>query len=235
LAKSLLNCVNEVLKKVKKIAGDAGALTTLTDSGRQVYIDNAVQAWNETIDQLYSVSSRALPQEIAENTITIATSDRDYALQTDLVQLRWPFIDETNGRIIEEYPGGYLALINSQFIPSNHTGMPYYAAIRPTDGEIYLDTIPTSSENGLVYKYRYDKDLVLTVAADTVPFSDATFRAMVPAVAEIWKRNQEQSFDNEMYTMSLGRASRLMTNTVQRNAYVSWREPLRSGTDPYAN
>lgn len=226
MAKSLLNCVNEVLKKVKVIAGDAGVLTTLTDSGRQVYIDNAIQSWNESIDQLYSVSSKALPQEMAENTITLVTSDRDYVLETDIVQLRFPFLDETNGRFIEEFPGGYEELVNSQPFPSNYTGIPYYAAIRPTDGQLYLNTIPTSSENGLVYKYRYDKDLVLTIAADTVPFSDATFRAMVPAVAEIWKRGQNQSFDAEIFNMSIGRASRFMTNKQQRSSWMRWRTPI---------
>lgn len=231
MAKSLLNCVNEVLKKVKVIAGDAGELTSLTDSGRQIYIDNAVQAWNEATDQLYSVSNKPLPKEIGEATITLNNNDRDYSLKTDLVQLRWPFIDETNGRIIQEYPGGYVSLVSSQLIPSNHTGMPYYAAIRPTDGKLYLDAIPTASEVGLVYKYRYDKDLSLSSAASTVPFNDATFRAMVPAVAELWKRGQNQSFDAEIYNMSIGRASRLMTNVQQRSSYIGWRAKLSDG--PY--
>ena len=231
MAKTLLESVNEVLKKVKVIAGDAGELTTLTDSGRQVYIDNAVQAWNEAVDQLYSVSNIPLPNELAESTITLATSDRDYALDAALVQLRWPLIDETNGRVIEEYPGGYKSMVDSQLIPSNHTGIPYYGAIRPTDGELYLDAIPTSDENGLVYKYRYDKDTVMSIAADTVPFKDAVFRAMVPAVAELWKRNQNQSFDNDIYTLSIGRAGRLMTSVQRRDSYVSWRAKVADG--PY--
>lgn len=233
MSKTLLQATNEILKKVKVIAGDAGELTTLTDSGRQVYIDNVIQALNETIDQLYSVSNKPQPNELGEATINLVANDRDYTLKANLIQLRWPLVDETNGRVIEEYPGGYIELVNSQLIPSNHTGIPYYGAIRPTDGKLYLDSLPTSDETGLVYKYRFDKDTGMNSASDTVPFNDAVFRAMVPAVAEIWKRNQQQSFDPEMYQMSLGRASRLLTNVQGKNSWVSFRAVRSEG--PYDN
>lgn len=232
MAKTLLNGVNEVLKRAGVIQGESAALASLTDSGRQGFIDVAIQAWNETVELLYETSSMPMPQELAENTITLVASDRDYALQTDLVQFRFPLLDETNGRTIEEYPGGYVALVNDQWRPGNYTGIPYFGAIRPTDGQLYLDRIPQSTEAGLVYKYRYDKDVSLSAASDTFPFSDAVFRSLVPAVAELWKKERHREFDAAHYSIQIANASRQLRNLPKRSSYL----PLsfhRDMTDPY--
>lgn len=218
--KTLLNGVNEVLKKAKLIQGDSGLLTSLTDSARQLWIDNAIQAWNETIEELYSVASEPMPKELAENTITLATNDRDYALQSDLVILHWPFLDETTGQKIYEWKGDYLSLTNSQTIPANYTGLPRYGVIRPTDGELYLDYIPTSQENGLIYKYRYDKDISVSVAADAFPFEDIVFRALVPAVTEIFNLYFRREMSESLYNQSMGRAARNLTKSSPRQSYL---------------
>lgn len=220
MAKTLLNGVNDVLKRVRIIRGQVGELSTLTDSGRQGWIDIATQAWNESVEQLYETSDIPLPMELGESTITLVTSDRDYALASDLNVLRFPLLDETNGQVIREYPGGYINLVNEQIFPASYTGLPYFAAIRPTDGELYLDRIPTSDENGNVYKYRYDKDVSLSLAADTFPFADAVYRAMVPVVAEVWKREERKEFDDDMYRQNMGRASRLLRQQPMRTSWL---------------
>ena len=217
---TLLNGVNEVLKAVQIIAGDSQELTTLTDSSRQAFIDTAVRLWNEAIDELFSATNMPKPTELAENTITLVADDRDYALQSNMNQLYWPFLDETNGDFIFEAKGGYLGIVNSQPQPANFTGQPVTAAIRDTDGQLYLDRIPTAAEAGRVYKYRYDKDLELTAAADNMPFNDVVFRAMVPVVTQLWKRDWEAQFDGDMFLTSLGRAGRYLT---RKQARASWR------------
>jgi len=227
MAKTLLNATNEVLKKVRIINGDSGVLATLTDSPRQTYIDVAIQAWNEVVEQLYSESDLPFPQELAEATITLATDTREYALADDLVQLRFPLLDETNGQYIIKYPGGYIDMVMSQSYPGNYTGLPTNCAIRETDGKLYVDRSPTSEFNGRIYKYRYDKDISLSAAADAVPFSDAVFRAVVPAVAEIWKRDQRSEFDAGIYKASMGRASRLLTKKQMKRSWL----PIRSTTN----
>lgn len=219
MAKSLLNGVNEVLKKARLIQGDSGELTSLTDSARQVWIDNIVQSWNETVEELYSVSSLPMPQELAEATITLVTDDRDYALASDLNILYWPLLDETNGQYIHEAKGGYLDLVARQPVPSDYTGLPIYGTIRPTDGELYFDRIPSSTENGLVYKYRYDKDISVSVAADTFPFKDNIFRALVPAVTEIFNITFRREFNDALYSTSMGRAARLLSQNPIKTSY----------------
>lgn len=218
MAKTLLNSVNEILKRTGIIAGDAGALTTLTDSARQVAIDQCVQVVNEGIDDVYSVSATPLPNEQAQSTITLTTNTRNYALAADLVQLRYPLIDKTNTQFLYDYPGGYNAMLLGD-PEQDDTGLPHYAAIRPTDGQLYLDRAPTSVENGKVYTYQYDKNFGLSTAAATVPFGDAVFRAMVPAWVQLFKREHRNEFDGALYRASLGRAGVLLTQRQPRTDY----------------
>lgn len=219
MAKSLLNCVNEILKRTSIIAGDAGLLTTLTDSARQVAIDQAIQVVNEGIDDLYATPGvPALPNEQTESTITLVAGTRAYALAAGVVQLTWPMIDKTNTQFLYQFPGGYAAMLVSD-PEQDDTGLPVFAAIRPTDGYLHLDRAPTSAEAGRVYTYQYHKDLALSAAADTVPFKDVVFRAMVPAWVQLWKREMRNEFDGDLYKVNVGRAASLMTQNVARKSY----------------
>ena len=220
---TLLQGVNEVFKRVNLISGDQGELSSLTDSARQSWIDITVQAWNEVVEELYSTMGRALPQELAEATITLADGDRDYALAADLNELIVNqgvyFIDETNNHFIFKYPGSYEDMVVDQIDPADFVGLPTFAVIRPTDGQIYLERSPTATEAGRVYRYRYKKDISVSAAADTFPFKDVVFRALVPAVAQLWLRDQRNSFDGDIFRASVGRASRLMPTVIPREDY----------------
>jgi hypothetical protein len=218
MAKTLLNAVNETLKRVNEIAGDAGLLTTLTDSARQHPVDIAVQVVNEGVIDLYSVSQIAQPNEQAESAITLVTSTRAYALASDLVALRWPFIDKTNNQYLTQYPGGYNAMLVGD-PEQDDTGLPYYAAIRPTDGYLHLDRAPTSVENGRIYTYQYDKSLIMSAAASTVPFTDEVFTMMVPVWTQLWKREMRNEFDDGLYMKNLGVASKLLTRVQPITSY----------------
>ena len=217
MSKTLLNGVNQVLIRANLIQGDSGQLTSLTDSARQVWVDNVVQVWNELVEQLYETSQTPMPTELAEGSLTLVTSTRAYALST-FNKLYFPLHDTTNGQYI--YDGGdYLDLVNTQAVPADYTGLPMFAVIRPTDKKLYLDRIPTANENGLVYTYRYDRDLALSLAADTFPFDDSVFRAMVPAVKEVFFMNDKREFNEGIFKISMARASALLTGNVQRTAW----------------
>ncbi len=215
--KTLLDGVNEILKRVNEIAGDAGLLTTLTDSARQHPIDLCVQVINEGLDELYSATSKPMPKEQAEATITLVTGTREYVLATDLVQMRWPLIDKTNTQMIWRYDD-YNAMLMLDPEQDN-TGLPHYGAISPVNGKLHLDCAPTSIENGKIYTYQYDKDLVLTIAASAMPFTDACFRAMVPAWVQLYKREKRNEFDDKLFKMTIGRAARFVTTVQPRNCY----------------
>lgn len=218
MAKSLLNGVNEVLKRVGVLSGTTGELTTLTDSSKQNYIDVAVQVLNELVEEIYESSGLPKPNEQAESTIALVTGTRSYALAADLVQMRWPLIDKTNNQTIWLFPGGYNEIL--LYDPEqDDTGMPYYGAISPVNGELYLDRAPAASENGNIYTYQYDKDVSLSLAADTFPFRDVVFRAMIPAAAQLWNRDQKRDFDGAIFRVSLGRALRYLS---QKQRPRSW-------------
>lgn len=218
MAKTLLDAVNEIMKRVGLIAGDAGLLTTLEDSARQRAIDIAIQVVNEGIDELYSATNKPAPRSQAEGTITLVAGTRAYELAEDLVQLRWPFVDKSNNQYLVDYPGGYNQLLIDD-PEQDDTGLPHYATIRPTDGYAYLDRAPTSEDADRIYTYQYDKELELVEADDTVPFTDAAFRAMVPAWVQLWKREMRNEFDGDLFSASLGRAARFMIMKQPRSHY----------------
>ncbi len=223
MAKTLLNCVNETLKRLKLIQGDAGALTTLTDSSRQNWIDITVQVVNEGIDVLFDASNVPKPQELSETTteVTLVLNQREYTLPSDLVQIRWPGLDETNGIFIHRYPGGYEQLRKDQPRPdTGYEGTPIYGVINPSNGKLRLDHRPTAEDVGKVYIFEYDKDLVLSTATDTVPFSDAAFRAMVPAWAQLVQRDLKRDFDAAIFERQIGQAARFI-NQEQRRTHWS--------------
>lgn len=238
MARTLLQGVNSVLIQLGYIKGNSGELTSLTDAQRQPTIDQAIQAWNRLLVEVYQASDKPLSLELAEATITLVDGTRDYALETDLLQLRYPFTDQTQGFQIWEYNGGYSQIFKDQVQPANFTGQASFAAIRPTDGKIYLNAIPTSQEAGDVYTYQYDKDVTLALAADTFPFADAVFETLVSACTELVSRYKKRSFDAGEYNKALGLAVGLMTENQQRSTWTPLRasginksDPLESASD----
>lgn len=221
--KTLLNAVNEVFKRVGMIIGDSQDLTSFTDQARQRSINVAIQVINEGVDELYSVSSVTMPAGQKQGTFTLATGTRGYALATDFTQFA-PYpgqvlaIDKTNTQFIYEYPGGYNALLLLD-PEQDDTGLPTYAAINPTDGTLQVDRAPTSTDNGKVYTYQYLKDLVMSATTDTVPFGNAVFRAMVPAWAMLYRRDQQNDFDKDIFQIQIGRAARLLSKMQPETDY----------------
>lgn len=215
---TLLDCINEVFKRVNNIQGDAAALTTLTDSARQHPIDVTIQVVNEGIDELYSHSHLSLPMQQEEATITLVNGQRNYPLATDLIEMHFPLIDKTNTQFIWKYPGDYndLLLLDPE---QDDTGLPWWGVISPVNSELFVNVTPTASEAGLIYTYQYQRDLQLILATDTVPFNNEVFRAMVPAWVQMYKRELKNEFDGTLYYQAMGRAARAMTEIEPRQTY----------------
>ena len=213
--KTLLNGVNDILQS-DRLLSSSNALSSLTDSARQPWIDQAVQIINRVMLDVYDVAGE-MPQEGGSSTITLATGDRSYALASDLVQMRWPLRDESNGTYIYEI--GFYELVNNQPQPANYTGVPSYGAIDPENGELYLDRIPTAAENGLVYAYDYDKDITVSAASDTFPFTDSAWQPFMDAAKELWKRENNLQFDSALYAQRVGNAVSMMTLRQRATSY----------------
>lgn len=215
MTKTLLQGVNDVLDRVGIIDSN-GELGSLTNQGKQLFIDLAVQIWNETIDDVCNMMGDAHPGEPASTTITLVTGQREYDLPSDLVQLRWPLIDQTNGHYIWEYPGGYEEMRQDQMMPSEWEGLPHYAAINPVTGDLRMDRAPTSEVNGFAFDMLYDQDLAISAADDNFPFADSVYRALLPVVAEAWERRKRNDFDIEEHRKQLSRALHFANKSNRR-------------------
>lgn len=218
MAKTLLNAVNDVAKRLRLIGGDAGAFSSLTDSARQTEIDVIVQVWNQTIRQMYSLARQPLPIEEGTDTITLQTGVREYDLPADLLQIRYPLTDSTNNNRIWEYPGGFDRMDKDQIDPDSYTGLPRRACISPQTGKLRFDYAPTAADNGKAYTLRYDKEFTFSAAADTFPFPDAVEDALVPVVADIYRA--EKNHESPVISPSMmGQAVRVLT---RRQVRTQW-------------
>jgi len=216
MAKTLLQGVNQVLQKMGQVSS-TNALSSLTDSGKQLFIDQCVQAINETLIDVYTRPGMSLPKAVGSTTLTLVTNDRDYDLGlTDLSRILWPIVDEQNYYFIYEYPGGWSSLYGDMPLSTDWTGRAEYAVIRPTDGQLMLDLTPTSDENGLTYTVYYEKDTLLSAAADEFPCTDIAFTALVPAITERYKRIRGAGGDQGMYEVSVAATARLLGQTEAR-------------------
>ncbi len=178
-----------------------------------------------------------IANQAEEDTITLVADKREYDLPDDMVQLRWPLHDETNGRYINKYPGGYEELRNILVQPGNYTGQPTSGAISPIDGILYIDNLPTASEAGDIYRFTYWKDLTLSRATDQFPFTDTVFRALIPVVTEIWKYYQHNKFSDEIAKVNYGRAVRALKQEPRDASWITRPGGTHStsplGFDPY--
>ena len=104
MALTLLQLVNRAAKRSKRTGGPSGTFTSLTDTAQQHVVDEMVNNINSVIQEIYSLSTKPMPKETAPGTITLETGTREYDLASDLEQIHWPLINETNGAFVEEYP-----------------------------------------------------------------------------------------------------------------------------------
>ena len=224
---TVLTGVSDVLLRERIIDT---ALAALTSNNQQLDVESVISAWNETLDDLTAPND--FPDLVTEATLTLVTSQRNYDVPSDFAKLAgddaWPdgqavFLDETNGRFLKPYPGGFDQMRKDQEIPANYTGLPEFYVIRPTDGDFYLDSSPTAAENGNAYKYLYIPTLHYTNAdaATNFPFQDEVTYRLYPAVAQRYRKLAKgtQFFDAGDYQRSLGSAAGMLRQVPHRTSY----------------
>ena len=232
-----LTAVNDTLRRVGVIAGDASVLTTFTDTQRQREVDIVLQVWNEIVHELYDLGS--LQGEVADGSITLVTDTDNYAVETDFEQMAGAtyltrVLVNSDGRRLTEYPGGYRQMFIDQPDRSDFTGAASYWAFNLTNNTIRLDKRPTSDENGDVFNYVYDKRLNLSATTDNMPFSDTVTEALQSVVAEIFRIVMHGETRDPISSIAgFKRAASLITQKKPRRRYG--RRTLRptfSAADP---
>lgn len=225
MAYTALQSVNALFKRVGVVGGDAGAITSFTDTTKQREIDVALQVWNEVIDEAYS--SGEFKGEVDEGSITLVddsgnTARTEYSLASDFEKFVKPnvLVNAAKGYRLYPYPGGYEQMFADQPDPTDYTGQPHRFVINPDSGNLRPDTHPQSGESGDVYKYLYEKRLNITAITDTFPFSDDAVDAMLSPVADLWRViiNREQREGNYA-RIAFVRGLKVMNQGQVRKAY----------------
>lgn len=220
MAVTVLQYTNLVLTRAGVISSD---LSALTSNSQQQDVDNMLSAINEVVDELIFIAGMPTPAAVKTGTITLATNDRSYAVASDFVSLADPiFKDETNEQYLYPYPGGFTKMRADQPDPTSFTGLPLYYAIDPETGEIYLDTLPTSNENGRQYKYLYNEEtnFVTSAPSGTFPFTDELMRQAIPAVIQTFNRDRRREmYSEKARDKALAMAARLLPQTPAGTRY----------------
>ena len=219
MAINFLTAVNETMKRVGKIKGASGELTSFEESARQLSIDRMIQIWNETVVFCYNITGEPFSKEGIEFLITLVDQQREYDLPTNLLRINWPLINEDDGRRIFAYPNGFTGMRNVQLQPDNWTGTPIQAAVNPTNGKLRMDTIPQSDDAGEAYTLFYDAEILLKFENDIFPFPDTVTRQLYPAVAAIWRDDKGQGTNTPGARQALAIAVSLIPKTQLRKRY----------------
>lgn len=234
MAQTLLGFVNDVLTRTGMVQGDSGTLSTLTDSARQTDINRAVQITNEVVMTLYSFSS--FPKEVAEGTITLSDGTRAYSLPSDFEQMHGESYRErvlknaSNNFFMYEYKvrngalSPYAQMYHDQLDFSDYKGQPLHWALSPLADEIYVDMTPGAEQAGDAYTFLYDKDIRLSVAADTFPFSDSVADTLISVVAYLWGlSSKERSAESIASVTGFQTALEMVTRRKTERRYGPYR------------
>lgn len=217
MAYTFLQAVNITLRQTGLIQSD---LASFTDTSIQRHIDTMKESWNEAIDEVNGTG--LMPQETAEGTLTLATSKLSYSFSTDMsitdfVRMASDPYYSTEENTLTEYPGGWKALFGVD--RSDRNGEPRHWAINTSNGNLEIDSTPTSSENGNAYTFLYEKRIHLSSTSDTFPFSDDVVDALVSAVNQLFSRKVKKEFDETIFRLSLARATRYLAPGLAKHYY----------------
>ena len=219
---NLLDGVNRVLKRARLIQGDSSELPNLTSGKFQADVDIIVSAWSEVVRYVFDHDnvSKGLLYGTSEGTITLVTGQREYSLPADFDVVSSPvFVNQTLGNFLTPYPGGFTAMHEMQMKPGDFSGLPAHWTLNPTTGKIRLDSAPESAQNGAVYTFLYEKRHNLSMGSDEFPFSDSVVEDLVPAVAQIWRREAREQFDALAFNVAVGQAVTRLTGVEIRSRY----------------
>ena len=242
---TVLTLMNGALKRVGVIQGDAGALATdttstatglvatealLSDTARQHQVDVMLQVINEAVQGVFAFG--LLAKEAATGSITLSTNTREYALATDFERMAGQQYGNrvlrgaTDYQLLHDYPGGYAQMLADQPTASDWQGQPEYYALSPVGDNLRIDRDPTSTVNGRIYYYLYDKRVgfTTTMATTALPFSDTVQDNLIPVCAEMWTRAFKKDADPVNLQLSLTRALEYAGRVQHRDRWAPTRQ-----------
>lgn len=167
---TFLQLVNRILRMNGQIRGDTDEIVAFTDTQHNAALNLAIVAGQDELADL--LADRLIPYERTSNSVSLVTSTRAYALQTNFVRFYGVphFYRAAENRQIYEYPGGLEQLQVDVFNFATQYGDPNWWYFEPTTTkQVGFFPVPTSAENGEAWTYEYEKEITLTLIADVIP------------------------------------------------------------------
>lgn len=169
---TFIDGVNRLLRLQQVIKGDDDNITTFSDTQHAAWISLAQIAITDELAEL--VSDRLIAYEKTSNSISLVTSTRTYALQTDFVRFfgsHPSFYDSTDNVRIYEWQGGEDNLMNVDYLYKTNEGSPsWWYWHETTTKQVAFYNVPNSTYNGRSLSYDYEKSVTVTNSSDTLPF-----------------------------------------------------------------
>jgi len=169
---TFIDAVNRVMRINHIIKGDDDNITTFSDTQHAADIEIAQIAIQSELVEL--VASKLIGYEKSSNSITLATSTRTYALQTDFIRFYGSnpsFYDATDNQRIYELKGGLDHLRDADYLYDTNTGSPQWWYWEPANSyKVGFYPVPDSSYNGRSLTYEYEASVMVENSTDTMPF-----------------------------------------------------------------
>ena len=221
MAYTFLQAVNLTMKRAKLIEGSAGDLTAFTGNTLQHDVDVMIQVWNEVIRELLRAGTFA--KETAQGTLTLVTDTSSYSFSslsiTDFERMVGNPVDTTNDQELTPYPGGWIALRVDRKDRADYPGLPLRWTINTTNGNLEIDTQPSSAEAGRAYVFLYEKRINLSATTDTFPFSDSVVDALVSSVTQVFLRYRQKGWDEALFRAGMANAAHLLRQSPVPDCY----------------
>ena len=236
MAITFLDAVNDSLIRARVIKGDTGRLTTTMGTASEIFqaksdiqhsVDLQLQMWREVTQELFTMG--VIPPVVATATIVLSDGTREYELPSDFERVAGDTHQErmlrgvTTGVVYEEYPGGYLRMLADQPRATDFTSAEAGRwAISPAHAAttmLRMEFETTTSTQSYNLMYEKSIDLTVTMATETMPFTDTVSFAMVPVVAEFYNRTMKGEGDQGIFRSSIARAARLTRKQPPSETY----------------
>jgi hypothetical protein len=156
------------------IRGDTDPVSSFSDVAHNASLNIGIVAIQNELTRL--IAKRLIPKERnTSGSITFATNTRTYDLATDFVRFYGVphFYNVAQNRQIYEYAGGLPKIQVEIFNYDTQYGQPnwwYWEPVDSTNKKVGFFLVPSSTENGQVWTYDYEQSVMVTVAADSLPF-----------------------------------------------------------------
>lgn len=178
--------VNRLLRINQIIKGDDDNIADFTDTQHAASISLAQIAIQDELSEI--VSERLIPYEKASATISLVTSTRTYALETNFVRFYGShpsFYDSTDNVRIYEYKGGEDALRDHDYQHKTTEGAPsFWYWHNTTTKQVAFYSVPNSTYNSRSLQYDYEKSVMVSAYSDTLPFiNNEEYFAFIQAAA----------------------------------------------------